>query len=217
MAEELLARFGCSIVMFGRTDLVALPAAVLDMDDATFAAYQPQFYREEMVRRPGAKMVEHKRAFEQLQAAHEIRSTLRRLSALPGRVEYVALDITDAAAVDREVARLARRTRPHRSRDARRRRADVDAARQAQARRLAADARDEAVRIAESLRRLPAVRAATGAFPHAHVGVQLHRQRRAAGLRRGERSDEPARRLHGRGGRRSTGRPSRGSPGTASA
>jgi KR domain/Polyketide synthase dehydratase domain len=59
-----------------------------------------------MVRRPGTKMVEHKRAYERLQAAHEIFGTLRRLSALPGHVEYVALDITDAAAVNREVLRI---------------------------------------------------------------------------------------------------------------
>ncbi|MGH9888291.1 MAG: SDR family NAD(P)-dependent oxidoreductase, partial [bacterium] len=106
MAEELLTRFGCSIVLFGRTDLTRHPQDVLAMDDAAFAAYEPQFYRAEIQRRPERKMVDHKRAFAQLQAAHEIHRTLQRLSALPGRVEYIAVDITEADSVDGEIARL---------------------------------------------------------------------------------------------------------------
>jgi NAD(P)-dependent dehydrogenase (short-subunit alcohol dehydrogenase family) len=76
------------------------------MDDASFAAYEPQFYREEMARRPGSKILEHKRAYERLQAAHEIHGTVRRLARLRGHVEYVPIDVTDAEAIDREIARI---------------------------------------------------------------------------------------------------------------
>jgi len=45
-----------------------------------------------------------RREYQSFAAAREIDEVVRRLSALPGRVEYVAVDVTNPADVDRAVA-----------------------------------------------------------------------------------------------------------------
>jgi acyl transferase domain-containing protein/NAD(P)-dependent dehydrogenase (short-subunit alcohol dehydrogenase family) len=103
MVEELLERFHCTVIVFGRTDPSRFPQQLLEMDEAALKAHEAQFYREATAREPGKKMAEHKRAYERLQAAHEIHATMRRLGSLPGRVAYQPVDVTDAGAVNQAI------------------------------------------------------------------------------------------------------------------
>jgi 3-oxoacyl-(acyl-carrier-protein) synthase/NAD(P)-dependent dehydrogenase (short-subunit alcohol dehydrogenase family) len=99
LAEELLTRFGCAVVALGRTDPNAAPEKIRAMDEAQIVQYEPQYYKERMAQ--GArKIVELKREYQGLQAAHEVSQTIRQLSALPGRFEYISTDLTDAQAVN---------------------------------------------------------------------------------------------------------------------
>ncbi|HET9765320.1 MAG TPA: SDR family NAD(P)-dependent oxidoreductase, partial [Thermoanaerobaculia bacterium] len=103
LAEELLQRFGCTVVAVGRTDPAGVPAALLAMSEPELAAHEAAFYRDETARDPRQKIVELKRRFARYQAAHELVHAVRRLEALPGRFEYHHLDLLDEAAVTRLV------------------------------------------------------------------------------------------------------------------
>jgi NAD(P)-dependent dehydrogenase (short-subunit alcohol dehydrogenase family) len=107
MAEELLQRFGCTVVLLGRTDPSSMPRDVLDMDAQRFKAYEPEFYRETAARDRTVKPAAMRRQYQSFAAGREIDGVMRRLAALPGRVEYVAVDVTKAADVDRAVATVA--------------------------------------------------------------------------------------------------------------
>jgi 3-oxoacyl-(acyl-carrier-protein) synthase/NAD(P)-dependent dehydrogenase (short-subunit alcohol dehydrogenase family) len=98
LAEELLTRFGCTVIALGRTDPSAAPANMLAMDEAQLAAYEPQFYKERLAQ-GGKKITELKKEYWRYQASHEVAQTIRQLSALRGRFEYIATDLTDAHAV----------------------------------------------------------------------------------------------------------------------
>lgn len=99
MAEELLCRFGCTVVAVGRTDPDDIPDALAAMAEEELAAYEASFYREEMARDPAQKITGLKRRFAEYQAVRELRGTLERLGRLPGRFEYRRLDLGDEAAV----------------------------------------------------------------------------------------------------------------------
>src|SRR5207247_3497329 len=109
LAEELLHRFGCTLVLLGRTDPTELPADLRAMDAETFARHEPVYYREELARRPGARIPELKARYEQCRAAREVNDTLARLGALPGRVKYLCADVSDAAATDQAVREVVAR------------------------------------------------------------------------------------------------------------
>jgi NAD(P)-dependent dehydrogenase (short-subunit alcohol dehydrogenase family) len=111
LAEEILRRHGCDVVVVGRTDLRQFPEAVLSMSDDEFEAFEPAFYRDERRRDERRPMVDLKRVFESYRAAREVRDTLACLQALPGRVEYHVADVTSADEVDRLLARCAGRGR----------------------------------------------------------------------------------------------------------
>jgi acyl transferase domain-containing protein len=106
LAEELLCRFGCTVVAVGRTDPGALPAAVAGLTDAEMAAYEETYYRDELTRDPAQRIPDLKRRFLAQQAAHELCGTIRRLAQLRGRFEYHPLDLHDEAAVARLVAEV---------------------------------------------------------------------------------------------------------------
>lgn len=94
LSEELLCRFGCTVVALGRTDPAGLPSRIAD---------EASFYREELARDPSQKITDLKRRFAAVQAAQELRDTIRRLEQLPGRFDYRVLDLHDEAAVARLV------------------------------------------------------------------------------------------------------------------
>ena len=95
LAEELLDRFGCTVIAFGRTDPEAAPNAVLQMSADELAQYEQQFYRDELARDKTRKITQLKEQYRSYQAAHEVHQTLQRLVMRPGRFEYVKADLTD--------------------------------------------------------------------------------------------------------------------------
>jgi len=106
MAEELLCRFGCTVVAVGRTDPDALPADLAAMTETELTAFEGSFYRQELARDPARKMPELKRRFAGYQAVHELRGAIGRLERLPGRFVYRRLDLHDEAAVADLVAEV---------------------------------------------------------------------------------------------------------------
>lgn len=100
LIEELLERFGCRVVLLGRTDLAQVPRRVLQMNEQEFRDFEPTFLTEEAARRRGARPAELKAEYERLRAARELHGNLTRLAALPGAIEYRVLDIRDGNAVD---------------------------------------------------------------------------------------------------------------------
>ena len=104
LAEELLCRFGCTVIAVGRTDPEAIPADLAALTEAELAASEAHFYREELARDPSRKMPELKRRFAAYQAVHELRQAIGGLERLPGRFVYHRLDLHDEAAVANLVA-----------------------------------------------------------------------------------------------------------------
>ena len=103
LAEELLARFGCTVIALGRTDPAAAPPEILAMDEAALSEYEPQFYKDRLAKSKEKKITELRREYHSYQAAHEVHATVQRLSKFPGRYEYISADITDREAVGRIV------------------------------------------------------------------------------------------------------------------
>jgi acyl transferase domain-containing protein/NAD(P)-dependent dehydrogenase (short-subunit alcohol dehydrogenase family) len=95
LAEELLTRFGCTVVALGRTDPATAPSAILRMNATQLAAYEQEFYKTELAKGGGVKITELKNRFRSYQAAQEVNEQVKSLSALPGRFEYISGDITD--------------------------------------------------------------------------------------------------------------------------
>jgi acyl transferase domain-containing protein/NAD(P)-dependent dehydrogenase (short-subunit alcohol dehydrogenase family) len=109
LAEELLERFGCTVVALGRTDAAALPPELAALDESELAEGESRFYRDELARDATQRIPDLKRRFAAHQAAHELATVTRRLAALPGRFEYKTLDLLDEAAVERVVDEVLRR------------------------------------------------------------------------------------------------------------
>ena len=84
LADALLKDYRCTVVALGRSTLEAGPA---DADDPQA---EREFYARFMREHPGASPAEMKRAFEKTRASWEAHRTIERLSALGGRVEYMA-------------------------------------------------------------------------------------------------------------------------------
>ncbi len=99
MAEELLSRFGCTVVAIGRTDPGGIPDALAAMTETELAAFEASFYREELAREPSQKITGAKRRFAEYQAVHELRRAISDLERLPGRFVYHRVDLGDEAAV----------------------------------------------------------------------------------------------------------------------
>lgn len=106
LCEEILVTYGCRVIALGRTPIESAPPTIRDMDEDSFRNYEAQFYREELSRNGGGKIIELRSKYKNYQAVNEISQTLRRLEALPGSYEYVSLDINDEQAVDRVVERV---------------------------------------------------------------------------------------------------------------
>jgi acyl transferase domain-containing protein/NAD(P)-dependent dehydrogenase (short-subunit alcohol dehydrogenase family) len=95
LTEELLSRFGCTVVALGRTNPALAPAHILRMNATELAAYEQEFYKSELAKGGGVKITELKNRFRSYQAAQEVNELVQSLSALPGRFEYISCDITN--------------------------------------------------------------------------------------------------------------------------
>ena len=103
LVEELLRRFGCRVIALGRSDATTLPETVRTMDEQAFKDYEAQFYRDELARNKGRKIGELKREYLAYRAANEVCQVTRRLEAMPGKYEYLSVDITSERAIDEVV------------------------------------------------------------------------------------------------------------------
>ena len=108
LVEELLNRFGCTVIALGRTDPAAAPAHILAMDEVQLFQYEQQFYKEQIAS-GGKKITELKKQFQGYQSALEVHETVRRLSALPGRFEYISTDLINGQNVATVVESVFRR------------------------------------------------------------------------------------------------------------
>jgi acyl transferase domain-containing protein/NAD(P)-dependent dehydrogenase (short-subunit alcohol dehydrogenase family)/acyl-CoA thioesterase FadM len=104
LVEEVLRRYRATLVLVGRTDLGQFPAPILAMSEAEFRAFEPEFYRRELRQDGRQKMADLKRRLESYRAARELRESLDGFGRLPGRIDYRAVDVMDAEAVDALVA-----------------------------------------------------------------------------------------------------------------
>ena len=95
LTEEILTRFGCTVVALGRTNPDLAPPHILRMSATELAAYEPEFYKSELAKGGGIKITELKNRFRSYQAAQEVNALVQSLSALPGRFEYISCDITN--------------------------------------------------------------------------------------------------------------------------
>jgi len=95
LTEELLTRFGCTVVALGRTDPTLAPPHILRMNASQLADYEQEFYKSELAKGGGVKITQLKQRFGSYQAAHEVNQIVQSLSALPGRFEYISGDITN--------------------------------------------------------------------------------------------------------------------------
>ena len=107
LTESLLRRYGCTVVLLGRSDPADAPAALVEVNDDELSAWETRYYREERARRPEVSLPQLRRDFGRLAACREVARTLARLAELPGAVYYRSVDLTDPAAVARFVDGLA--------------------------------------------------------------------------------------------------------------
>lgn len=103
LCEALLKRFGCTVVALGRTDTASAPDVIRNMDEESFRRHEPQFYRDELAKDKTKKIVDLKKQYQVYQAVNELNQTLKRLRELPGRFEYLCVDINDEQAVEKVV------------------------------------------------------------------------------------------------------------------
>ena len=102
----MLRRFGCTLVLLGRTDPDAVPAELLALDDDAFEANESAFYSQELGKGTGARLPGLKQRYDGYRSAREVNDNLRML-CVPGKVVYLRADVTDEPAVDAALARVA--------------------------------------------------------------------------------------------------------------
>ncbi|GEN11003.1 Ketoacyl-synthetase C-terminal extension [Myxococcus fulvus] len=108
LAGALLKRYGCTVVLLGRSDPEAAPERLLVATDEQLPALEREFYAQELASKWGVRMPELRARFERHLAARELRSTLMGLARLPGRTVYRVADVTrpqDVAKVMDELVR----------------------------------------------------------------------------------------------------------------
>ncbi|AEI66904.1 type I polyketide synthase [Corallococcus macrosporus] len=101
LAGALLKRYGCKVVLVGRSDPDEAPERVLQAREEDLPRVEREFYAAELASNRGVRMPELRRRFERFLAARELKLTLAGLGRLPGEVLYRAADVTKAADVDR--------------------------------------------------------------------------------------------------------------------
>ncbi|MCP3162424.1 type I polyketide synthase [Myxococcus qinghaiensis] len=114
LAGALLKRYGCTVVLLGRSDPEAAPERVLHASEEQLPGLEREFYASELAAKPGTRMPELRARFERYLAVRELRSTLVGLARLPGRMVYRVADVTSPGDVARVMDEL---TREHRRLD----------------------------------------------------------------------------------------------------
>ena len=108
LAGALLKRYGCKVVLLGRSDPSDAPERVLQARDEELGAVEREFYASELARDSSVRMPALRARFERHLAVRELRATLDGLMRLPGQMTYRAADVTRPEDVDRVVEELLR-------------------------------------------------------------------------------------------------------------
>ncbi|WP_242593629.1 type I polyketide synthase [Corallococcus exiguus] len=108
LAGALLKRYGCKVVLLGRSDPSDAPARVLQARDEELGVVEREFYASELARDSTVRMPALRAQFERHVAVRELRATLDGLMRLPGQMTYRAADVTRPEDVDRVVEELIR-------------------------------------------------------------------------------------------------------------
>ncbi len=109
LVEALLRRYGCTVVLLGRSELTGAPPHVLSADAAQLDALEKEFYAAEHARDPSLRIAELRRRFGRQRAANELARTLAHLAGCGGKVVYRAADITQPDQVDAAIAQVQQR------------------------------------------------------------------------------------------------------------
>lgn len=99
LVEELLTRYGCTVIAIGRTDLVNIPSKVLAMTEAEFKDYESEFYREGLALKTEGGIKALKALYQKYQAGNELQHVVKKMSGLQGEYIYTSLDINNESAV----------------------------------------------------------------------------------------------------------------------
>jgi 3-oxoacyl-(acyl-carrier-protein) synthase/NAD(P)-dependent dehydrogenase (short-subunit alcohol dehydrogenase family)/acyl-CoA thioesterase FadM len=108
LAGALLKRYGCKVVLIGRSSPDEAPEGVLQARDEDLPRVEREFYAAALAGNPAARMPDLRKRFERYLAARELRATLDGLSRLPGQMVYRAVDVTRPEQVERVVQELSR-------------------------------------------------------------------------------------------------------------
>lgn len=100
MLDAIAREHQCTVIAFGRSQLEAGPQ---DPDDPTV---QQQFYRQFLADNPGASAKDMNRSFDSTRARWEAHRTIETLKAAGGRVQYMAVDVTDQESVTRALQQI---------------------------------------------------------------------------------------------------------------
>ncbi|MCY1046152.1 SDR family NAD(P)-dependent oxidoreductase [Corallococcus sp. bb12-1] len=108
LAGALLKRYGCKVVLLGRSDPSDAPERMLQARDEELGTVEREFYAAELARDRTQRMPALRARFERHLAVRELRTTLDGLTRLPGQMHYRAADVTRPEEVDRVVEELLR-------------------------------------------------------------------------------------------------------------
>ncbi|RKH63695.1 type I polyketide synthase [Corallococcus llansteffanensis] len=108
LAGALLKRYGCKVVLVGRSDPSEAPERVLQARDEELGNVEREFYASELARDRTQRMPALRGRFERYLAVRELRTTLDGLTRLPGQMLYRVADVTRPEEVERVVEELVR-------------------------------------------------------------------------------------------------------------
>jgi 3-oxoacyl-(acyl-carrier-protein) synthase/NAD(P)-dependent dehydrogenase (short-subunit alcohol dehydrogenase family) len=104
LLQAVLQRHHCNAVVIGRADPIDLPKVLHGADERALDDYERQFYRAGLRDNPRATIKTLKQQFQRLRACWEVHNTLERLRTFGAAVEYMAVDVTNSALLDRALA-----------------------------------------------------------------------------------------------------------------
>ncbi len=98
--EALLQDHQCTVIALGRSPLERGPANINSPE------VESEYYARYVEQNPGASPVQMRQSFAAAQARWEAQETIDNLAACGGKVRYLAVDVTDRAAVDDAVEQV---------------------------------------------------------------------------------------------------------------
>ena len=103
MLDALLRDSHCTAIVLGRSPMEAGPA------DFDVPEVERNYYRALMLDSPKATLREMKSSFEAARARWEAHQTIKQLSSLGGRVEYLECDVTDRVRMEAVIEQIVSR------------------------------------------------------------------------------------------------------------